>query len=89
LRNYAAALGLAFQIADDLLDVEQTTEQLGKRSHKDRERGKATYPSLVGIEASRAMAYDLARQATDSLTSFDRRAQPLRKLAEFAVERKL
>jgi geranylgeranyl diphosphate synthase, type II len=89
LRNYAAALGLAFQIADDLLDVEQTTEQLGKRSHKDRERGKATYPSLIGIERSRALAYNLARQATDSLTGFDRRAQPLRRLAEFAVERNL
>ncbi|HJU09327.1 MAG TPA: farnesyl diphosphate synthase, partial [Candidatus Binataceae bacterium] len=48
LRNYARALGLAFQVTDDLLDVEQTTEHLGKRSQKDSQRGKATYPSLLG-----------------------------------------
>ncbi|MBV8357832.1 MAG: polyprenyl synthetase family protein [Deltaproteobacteria bacterium] len=87
LRNYAGALGLAFQVTDDLLDVEQTTEHLGKRSHKDHERGKATYPSIIGIERSRALARELAHRARESLAGFDNRAEPLRMLAGFAVER--
>jgi geranylgeranyl diphosphate synthase, type II len=89
LRNYAAALGLAFQVTDDLLDVEQTTEHLGKRSHKDHERGKATYPSILGLERSRAFAHELADHARAALAGFDQRAEPLRMLASFAVERNL
>ena len=89
LRNYASALGLAFQVTDDLLDVEQTTEHLGKRSHKDQQRGKATYPSIIGIEQSRALACDLARRACQALVDFDGRAEPLRMLASFTVERNL
>ncbi len=89
LQKYARALGLAFQVTDDLLDVEQTTERLGKRSQKDHERGKATYPSILGIERSRAMAHELADHARDALAGFDGRAEPLRMLAGFAVERKL
>jgi geranylgeranyl diphosphate synthase, type II len=89
LRGYASALGLAFQVTDDLLDVEQTTEQLGKRSHKDNERGKATYPSIIGIEQSRALAHELAGRACATLAGFDTRAEPLRQLARFAVERNL
>jgi geranylgeranyl diphosphate synthase, type II len=87
LRNYAGALGLAFQVTDDLLDVVQTTERLGKRSQKDHKRGKATYPSLLGIERSRALAHELAHHARDALADFDNRAEPLRMLAAFAVER--
>jgi geranylgeranyl diphosphate synthase type II len=87
LHSYAGALGLAFQVTDDLLDVEQTTEHLGKRSHKDHERGKATYPSILGLERSRALAHQLADRARAALTSFDSRAEPLRMLARFAVER--
>jgi geranylgeranyl diphosphate synthase, type II len=89
LRDYAGALGLAFQVTDDLLDVEQTTEHLGKRSHKDHKRGKATYPSIIGIERSRALAHDLALHACEALAGFDSRAEPLRMLAGFAVERNL
>jgi geranylgeranyl diphosphate synthase type II len=89
LRTYARALGLAFQVADDLLDVEQTTHQLGKRSQKDQARGKATYPSLLGVERSRQLARELADQASSALRDFDHRAEPLRKLATFAVERTL
>ena len=89
LRNYAGALGLAFQVTDDLLDVEQTTEHLGKRSHKDHERGKATYPSIIGIERSRALAQELAHRAREALAGFDSLAEPLRMLAGFAVERNL
>jgi geranylgeranyl diphosphate synthase, type II len=87
LRKYASALGLAFQVADDLLDVEQSTERLGKRSQKDQTRGKATYPSILGVERSRALAHELAATACDELAAFDNRAEPLRLLAAFAVER--
>ncbi|MBV8771024.1 MAG: polyprenyl synthetase family protein [Deltaproteobacteria bacterium] len=89
LHKYASALGLAFQVTDDLLDVEQTTDRLGKRAHKDQERGKATYPSIIGIDSSRLLARELARRARDALASFDGRAEPLRILAGFAVERSL
>jgi geranylgeranyl diphosphate synthase, type II len=89
LRTYAKALGLAFQVVDDLLDVEESAEQLGKRTQKDEARGKATYPSLLGVARSREMASDLAAKARDALAPFDHRAEPLRMLVKFAVERKL
>jgi len=89
LREYAHALGLAFQVIDDLLDVEASTENIGKRTHKDEARGKATYPSLLGVERSRELAIELANKARQALDSFDQRAEPLRMLAVFAVERKL
>jgi geranylgeranyl diphosphate synthase type II len=89
LREYARALGLAFQVIDDLLDVESSTEAMGKRTHKDEGRGKATYPSLIGIEGSRKLARDLVAKAEGALAGFDRRADPLRLLVAFAVERKL
>lgn len=88
LRTYAQALGLAFQVADDLLDVEGTTESVGKRTHKDADRGKATYPALMGIERSREFARELAARARNALMDFDERAEALRALASFAVERK-
>jgi geranylgeranyl diphosphate synthase type II len=89
LRNYASAFGLAFQVTDDLLDVEQSTEHLGKRSQKDQKRGKATYPSIIGLQRSRVLAHELAHQAGEALAPFDGRAEPLRQLAKFAVERSL
>ena len=89
LREYAQALGLAFQVIDDLLDVESSTETMGKRTNKDEARGKATYPSLIGVERSRGLARDLVAKAQAALAHFDHRADPLRMLAAFAVERKL
>jgi geranylgeranyl diphosphate synthase type II len=89
LREYARKLGLAFQVADDLLDVEASAEQLGKRTQKDAARGKATFPALIGIERSRAMARDLAANALRAIANFDGRAEPLRALASYAVERRL
>jgi geranylgeranyl diphosphate synthase, type II len=89
LREYARKLGLAFQVADDLLDVEATADQIGKRTHKDQARGKATYPSLIGIERSRELARDLAAQALEAIISFDQNAAPLRALAHYTVERQL
>ena len=89
MREYAQALGLAFQVIDDLLDVEASTEVMGKRTNKDEARGKATYPSLIGIDRSRDLAGELMRKAHSALSAFDHRADPLRTLAAFAVERKL
>jgi geranylgeranyl diphosphate synthase type II len=89
LQQYASAFGLAFQVTDDLLDIEQTTEHLGKRSQKDQKRGKATYPSIIGLDRSRALARELAHHARQQLAAFDSRAEPLRMLADFAVERSL
>jgi geranylgeranyl diphosphate synthase type II len=88
LRNYASAVGLAFQVTDDLLDVESSTEQLGKRVHKDSSRGKATYPALLGVAQSHRLAASLHERAIEALKGFDHRAEPLRALARFAVERK-
>jgi geranylgeranyl diphosphate synthase type II len=87
LREYSRVLGLAFQVTDDLLDVEKSTDQIGKRTHKDEARGKATYPSTLGVERSRELARELANRARDALKGFDELAEPLRMIADFAVER--
>jgi geranylgeranyl diphosphate synthase type II len=89
LDAYARALGLAFQVVDDLLDVQGTAEQMGKRTQKDSERGKATYPAILGIERSIDLARELESRAHQALASFDGRAVALRELATFVVERKL
>jgi geranylgeranyl diphosphate synthase type II len=89
LDAYARALGLAFQVVDDLLDVQGTTEQMGKRTQKDSERGKATYPAILGIERSLDLARELESRAHRALAGFDERAVALRELATFVVERKL
>jgi len=86
---YGRALGLAFQVTDDILDVEASTEQLGKRTHKDEARGKATYPALLGLEQSREFARSLVTRAHDALASFGERAEALRRIASFVVERNL
>ncbi|HJV65741.1 MAG TPA: farnesyl diphosphate synthase [Geomonas sp.] len=88
LTRYAEAIGLAFQIADDILDVEGTTEELGKDAGSDQARGKATYPALVGLEASKARAQELVDIALDALAQFDERAEPLRAIASYIVKRK-
>jgi geranylgeranyl diphosphate synthase type II len=88
LSKYARALGLCFQVVDDLLDVEASAEQMGKRTNKDRAAGKNTYPALMGIEQSHALARDLESRAQSALSSFDNRADPLRAIASFVVERK-
>ena len=88
LTRYGDAIGLAFQIADDILDVEGTTEELGKDAGSDQARGKATYPALVGLEASKARAQELVQMALDALERFDQRAEPLRAIASYIVKRK-
>lgn len=80
-------LGLAFQVADDLLDVLGTEAQLGKRVRKDAGRGKLTFPGLIGIEASRRYAAQLVEQAVTALEPFGPPAEDLEYLARYVVER--
>lgn len=87
LRTYGLCCGLAFQIADDLLDVTGSGDKLGKETGRDIELGKLTYPVLMGVDDSRRRASDLVRQACDGLAVFGDRAEPLRRLAQFIVER--
>jgi farnesyl diphosphate synthase len=84
---YAAALGLAFQIRDDVLDVEGDDAQLGKTAGKDAAQGKNTYPGLLGMEASRARLGELQREMESALAPFGADADALRVLAGFAVAR--
>ena len=82
------ALGLAFQIVDDLLDVEGTTAELGKTAGKDEAQQKATYPAIHGVEASRARARHLVGEAERALAELGPRAEPIRALARFILERR-
>jgi geranylgeranyl diphosphate synthase, type II len=88
LRRFGSLAGLAFQIADDVLDVTQSTEQLGKTAGKDTAVEKATYPALFGVEASVRKAGELVKQACAELDGFGARANALQQLAHFLVERK-
>ncbi len=87
LRAYAHDLGLAFQIADDLLDVEGDPNVVGKRTQKDENAGKATFVSLLGPERARAQSKMLAKQAVQHLDIFPDLADPLRALAAYVVDR--
>jgi geranylgeranyl diphosphate synthase type II len=87
LRHFGQAIGLAFQIVDDVLDVTQTSEQLGKTAGKDMASEKATYPALFGLEESRRRAATLLRSADEALESLGPRAEVLKSLARFLVER--
>ncbi|GAC1606511.1 MAG: polyprenyl synthetase family protein [Aquirhabdus sp.] len=88
LDQFAYSLGLAFQVQDDVLDVTATTEDLGKPAGSDEKLHKSTYPSLLGLEAAKQRAVDLHVQALEALAGFDERANGLRELANFLLERK-
>ena len=88
LKRYGQAIGLAFQIADDILDVEGDSAALGKQAGQDEKHGKATYPALLGLEASRQHAAALLSEALAALSVFDDGAERLRQLARFIVNRK-
>ncbi len=87
LRGYAHDLGLAFQIADDLLDVEGSSDKTGKAVHKDAAAGKSTFVSLLGVDRARTQAGMLIDQAIDHLHSYGSEADLLRAIARFAIER--
>ncbi len=87
LDAYAAKLGLAFQVIDDVLDCEADTATLGKTAGKDADNNKPTYVKLMGLQAAREYAEQLVREAVVELVVFDERAQYLRQLAEYVVAR--
>ena len=87
LTKYGERIGLAFQIKDDLLNVEGTTDQLGKAAGSDAERCKATYPGFFGTEGTRKMLENTIEEALDSLKNFDDSCEPLRQLALYIKNR--
>ena len=88
LRRYADDIGLAFQITDDLLDLESTPQQLGKATQKDVGKGKATIASLMGRDAAQLKAQELAGSAIAALAPYGSAADTLRAAARFIVSRK-
>jgi len=88
LKTYGDHIGLAFQIVDDLLDIEATTAELGKSAGSDVKADKVTYPSLFGVETSRTMAREAVQEALAALAEFDYQADPLRALARYIVDRR-
>jgi geranylgeranyl diphosphate synthase type II len=87
LTRFGRSLGLAFQVIDDILDVTQTTEKLGKSAGKDVAAQKATYPAVIGLDASRAEARRLTNAAQAALKVFGKGAEPLRQLANYLLAR--
>lgn len=88
LSRFGEAIGWAFQVVDDLLDVEESSAALGKTAGKDQAQKKATYPAIFGIEKSRAFAQELSARADRELDCYADRAQRLRQLAEFLLARR-
>jgi geranylgeranyl diphosphate synthase type II len=87
LTRYGEMVGLAFQIADDILDITGRQEELGKDIGSDVEKGKKTFPSFLGLEESRRRAVEVVDKAILSLKDFDRKADPLRDLAKYIIDR--
>ena len=87
LRRYAGKIGLAFQIADDILDVESTPEALGKATQKDKDMGKATFVDLLGLAGAKSRAAALVDEAIESLSPYGEKAAVLNEAARFIVER--
>ena len=87
LDRYAKCVGLAFQVVDDILDCESNTEKLGKTAGKDQDANKPTYVSLMGLAPAKRFADELLQDAREALGVFDARADRLRQLAEFIVQR--
>ncbi|TQI79199.1 farnesyl diphosphate synthase [Serratia fonticola] len=90
LDRYAAAIGLAFQVQDDILDVVGETEKIGKRQGSDQQLGKSTYPALLGLDSAKLKAWDLYQEALAALASLATQSYntaPLRALASFIIER--
>jgi geranylgeranyl diphosphate synthase, type II len=88
LSSYGQHIGLAFQVVDDILNVEGDPSALGKAVGSDAARQKCTYPSLMGLDASKAYAQDLIKRALHVLAAFDKKADPLRAIARYVIERR-
>ena len=87
LRDYGRKIGLAFQVTDDLLNVEGNPELMGKAVGTDSERDKSTYPSVMGVEKTREFSKKLIQEALQTLETFDKQADPLRAIATYIIER--
>jgi len=88
LENYAESIGLAFQVTDDILNVEGDSKLLGKAVGTDDQRKKSTYPSLMGLNESKIFAKRLVNNALKALQNFDNKSDPLRAVARYIIERK-
>jgi geranylgeranyl diphosphate synthase, type II len=88
LTTYGEKFGLAFQITDDLLDVEGETAEMGKATGMDEKRQKATYPAVLGLEATRQWARHLVTEALAAVEAFQTQAEPLRELARYLLVRR-
>jgi geranylgeranyl diphosphate synthase type II len=88
LEQYGKDIGLAFQISDDILDIEGDSEKMGKPAGSDIERGKNTYPAIHGMEKSKIMLREIIDNAIEMLAPFKDRAEPLRQIAEYIIERR-
>ena len=89
LKSYAQNIGLAFQVTDDILNVEGDPEIMGKAVGTDKLRNKATYPSLLGLKESKDFAGQLVENALQALESFDQKAEPLRAIAKYILKKKI
>ncbi len=87
LDDFASALGLAFQVRDDILDIEASSEQLGKTAGKDVAQAKSTYPALLGMDGAKAKLAELDDRMREALASYDGRAGALRALGDLAIHR--
>lgn len=88
LTEYGRKIGLAFQISDDILDIEGDSLEMGKSLGGDVEKEKITYPSVIGLDRSKAIEREMVDQALEALKGFDHRAEPLRRIAAYIIERK-
>ena len=87
ISRYGKCIGLAFQIQDDILDVEGETEIIGKPQGSDQQRNKPTYPNLLGLKQAKQAARELHGEAISCLENFDEKADVLRQLADYIIER--
>jgi geranylgeranyl diphosphate synthase type II len=88
LTSYGHNIGLAFQVSDDILDIEGNSQALGKNVGSDERQGKSTYPTLLGLGRSKEIQRELVEQAIEFLDSFDQRSDPLREIARYIIVRK-
>jgi len=88
ITSYGQKIGLAFQISDDILDIEGDSETMGKRIGSDIRKRKLTYPAALGLSKSKQIQAELIKEAIDSLQPFDHRAEPLRQIARYIIERR-
>jgi geranylgeranyl diphosphate synthase, type II len=86
--GYGEKIGLAFQISDDILDIEGDSETMGKQAGADEKKGKMTYPAVLGLNRSKNIQRELVQGAVDDLRELDARAEPLRRIARYIIERK-